>query len=100
MKSLKQWLIISTCIVLVTILSGCDFSFITDPSRDTVQENTLVQHSEKEIKKFLKSQGLKLVDSVTIEGSTGYLATYNKLRNEPGIPKYCLIFTGSSYAMG
>lgn len=57
---------------------------------------------------FLASQGLEIVDSVTIDGDTGYLAEYRGKvsthedgNGEPIThPKYCLVLTGKPSSMG
>ncbi len=52
------------------------------------------------VEDILASQGLTLVDKVTYDGDTGYLAEYQDLANGHKMPKYCLVLTGKPFSMG
>ncbi|MCD6570451.1 MAG: hypothetical protein J7L53_07085 [Deltaproteobacteria bacterium] len=103
----------------VLVLSGCsssDDDYIpsaTGSGNQATGENQGDDNGQDEplegIEAVLASQGMTLVDQVTYDGDTGYLAEYDgkssQGHNAKGefvgpLPKYCLVLTGSPYNMG
>ncbi|HNY65484.1 MAG TPA: carcinine hydrolase/isopenicillin-N N-acyltransferase family protein [Deltaproteobacteria bacterium] len=100
-----------SCIVPVVflVMAGCSSSHDSG-SQGTGGEGSLLPltgplakgHTPEDVKAFLSSRGLALEESVTEESSgyTGYRARFCSLKKTPGIPKYCLVLTGTPYSMG